>query len=78
VTGMTYVDMLQLHLPQLEDHHPNVVFRKRVHPIIRLVFIENFLACFFFLCPGLDVVDQFRGLRAHPTLRRFISSCGDI
>jgi hypothetical protein len=26
---------------------------------------------------GLSVMDQFRGLRAHPILRRLISSCGD-
>jgi hypothetical protein len=26
---------------------------------------------------GLGVMDQFRGLRAHPILRRLISSCGD-
>jgi hypothetical protein len=27
---------------------------------------------------GLVVMDQFRGLRAHPILRRLISSCGDM
>jgi hypothetical protein len=27
---------------------------------------------------GLGVMDQFRGLRAHPILRRLISSCGDM
>jgi hypothetical protein len=26
---------------------------------------------------GLGVMDQFRGLRPHPILRRLISSCGD-
>jgi hypothetical protein len=26
---------------------------------------------------GLGVMDQFRGLRVHPILRRWISSCGD-
>jgi hypothetical protein len=26
---------------------------------------------------GLGVMDKFRGLRAHPILRRLISSCGD-
>jgi hypothetical protein len=26
---------------------------------------------------GLGVMDQFRDLRAHPILRRLISSCGD-
>jgi hypothetical protein len=29
------------------------------------------------LMSGLGLMDQFRGLRAHPTLRRLISSCGD-
>jgi hypothetical protein len=27
---------------------------------------------------GLGVMDQFRGLRAHPILRRLISSCWDM
>jgi hypothetical protein len=27
---------------------------------------------------GLGMMDQFRGLRAHPILRRLISSCGDM
>jgi hypothetical protein len=37
---------------------------------------QNFLTCIF-LGAGLGVMDQFRGLRAHPLLRRLISSCGD-
>jgi hypothetical protein len=41
-----------------------------------LLLTENFLRCIF-LGAGLGVVDQFRGLRAHPMLRRLISSCGD-
>jgi hypothetical protein len=27
---------------------------------------------------GLGLMEQFRGLRAHPILRRLISSCGDM
>jgi hypothetical protein len=36
----------------------------------------NFLTCIF-QGDGLGVMDQFRGLRAHPILRCLISSCGE-
>jgi hypothetical protein len=72
-------DMLQLYLlPQLEDHEPDVVFQQDgAPPQIGLVLSENFLT-WIFLSAGLGVMDQFRGLRAHPILRRLISSCGDM
>jgi hypothetical protein len=37
---------------------------------------QNFLTCIF-LGAGLGVMDQFRDLRAHPIIRRLISSCED-
>jgi hypothetical protein len=37
---------------------------------------QNFLTCIF-LGAKLGVMDQFRGLRFHPILRRLISSCVD-
>jgi hypothetical protein len=76
VTAMTYLDMLQLYLlPQLEDHQPNVVFQQDGAPRHGLVLPENFLTCIF-LGAGLGVMDQFRGLRAHPIPRNLNSSCG--
>jgi hypothetical protein len=45
-------------------------------PHIGLVLSENFLTCIF-LGAALGVMNQFRGLRSHPILCRFISSCGD-
>jgi hypothetical protein len=41
---------------------------------IGIVLFENFT--WIFLDAGLGVMDQFRGLGAHPILRRLISSCG--
>jgi hypothetical protein len=35
---------------------------------------QNFLTCIF-LGAGLGVIGQFRSLRAHPIIRRLISSC---
>jgi hypothetical protein len=69
--------MLQLYLLRhLEDHQPDVVFQQDGAPNIGLLLSENFLTCIF-LGAGLGVMAQFRGLRAHPILRRFISSCED-
>jgi hypothetical protein len=47
-----------------------------VNPRIILSLPEIFLT-FIFLGAGLDVMDLFHGLHAHPILHRFISSCGD-
>jgi hypothetical protein len=38
--------------------------------------VRDFLTCVF-LGAGLGVVDKFHDLRAHPIIRRLISSCGD-
>jgi hypothetical protein len=45
-------------------------------PHIGLVFSENFLTCTF-LGAGLGVMNQFRGLHAHPLLHRLIASDGN-
>jgi hypothetical protein len=47
------------------------------HPYIGILLSENFLTCIF-LGAGWGVMDLFRGLRAHPLLRRLISSCEDM
>jgi hypothetical protein len=67
--------MLRLYLlPQLEDRQPDMVFQQHGAPphwscIARELLVMHFPG------PGLSVMDQFRGLRAHPILRRLISSC---
>jgi hypothetical protein len=57
-------------------YSPHVVFQQDGAPShIGLVLSENVLTCFF-LGAGLGVIDQSRGLHAHPILRRLSSPCG--
>jgi hypothetical protein len=59
-----------------EDHQPNVVFQQDGAPPHWARTIREFLDMDF-LGAGVGVMGQFRDLRAHPILRRLISSCED-
>jgi hypothetical protein len=60
----------------MEDYQPDVLFQQDGAPPHWARIVQEFLLIHFFDA-ALGAMDQFRGLRTHPILRRLISSCGD-